>query len=77
VVGSDGPMPIQVSVGAAVLNSHTFNPADIPHPAPLTYFEAMAQDLIRQADEALYQAKREGGNRMCRAAAIEWPPIRG
>lgn len=77
VVGSDGPMPIQVSVGAAVLNSHTFNPADIPHPVALTYFEAMAQDLIRQADEALYQAKREGGNRICRAAAIEWPSIRG
>ena len=44
-------------------------------PAPQAYFQSAAQALIRSADEALYEAKRSGGNKIVRGAVLNWSDV--
>jgi len=75
VSGSNGDLPLRSSVGLSVLVPHTFAPADIPRPVPHAYFQAVAQAMIRQADEALYRAKQAGKNQICHGADTFWAPL--
>ncbi len=68
----DGAIPIRSSVGVSMLNPHTFSMGDLPSAIPTAYFLKMAEALIRRADRALYQAKREGGQRVCQGETTEW-----
>jgi diguanylate cyclase (GGDEF)-like protein len=67
-----GPVALPASLGACVLEAHAFRAADIPRPIPQAYFRDMAQAMIQCADEALYQAKGEGGRRVIQRDAIPW-----
>ncbi len=66
---------LRSSAGTSVLAAHDFVIADIPHPLAPTYFQDIARSLIRQADEALYEAKRQGRGRLCRGATTIWGPL--
>ncbi len=68
-------LSLKSSAGFSVLPAHTFSPDDIRHPFPRGYFQGMAQNLIRQADVALYDAKRQGRGRLSRGAATSWDPL--
>ncbi len=70
-------LSLRSSAGVSVLPAHTFSPEDLRHPFPQGYFQGVAQDLIRQADAALYTAKRQGRGRLCRGEATRWEPIHG
>ena len=57
------------------LEAHSFASTAIPRPIPPTYFQATSDLLIQSADQALYQAKKDGGNRLSEETAVEWPML--
>jgi two-component system, cell cycle response regulator len=76
VLAPPGPKPLRTSAGLSVLPSHAFSFSDVPHPFPPKYFQDVAQELIRQADTALYQAKKQGRGRLCLGSPAVWAPMR-
>jgi two-component system, cell cycle response regulator len=75
VSGPSGNLPIRTSVGVGVLLSHGIQLADVRHPIAPSYFQELAQSLIQNADDALYEAKRQGRGRLCRGTPTAWPPL--
>jgi two-component system, cell cycle response regulator len=76
--GAHIPAPAAVvrlsgSVGLGTLAAPIFNSRETPHPVSQSYFQMMAQALLLRADEALYRAKRQGGNQLCQSPAGDWP----
>jgi diguanylate cyclase (GGDEF)-like protein len=75
LVGLQGGLSLRSSAGISVLPAHDFSSDELRHPFPQGYFQGVAQNLIRQADAALYQAKRQGRGRLCRGDATPWDPV--
>ena len=71
----DGAIPIRSSVGVSTLSPHTFKTSDLAQSIPNSYFLKTAEELIALADRALYQAKREGGHRVCRGDTVKWQDV--
>ncbi len=67
-------LPLQASIGLSTLAASTFSPAELPRPISQLYFQKMAEALIRNADEALYKAKRDRDNRLCFGQETPWLP---
>jgi GGDEF domain-containing protein len=67
------PIPLTASVGLGTLATPSFEGRDIPYPISQSYFQMVAQTLLLRADEALYQAKHEGGRRLCQTGTADWP----
>ena len=74
VSGPAGRLPIRTSVGIGVLLAHEIQLADVRHPIAASYFQELAQSLIQNADDALYEAKRQGRGKLCRGTPTAWPP---
>ncbi len=70
-----GNLTLYCSLGLSMLEPHDFAPMDIPHPIPPMYFEDMAHLLIKQADDALYQSKKKGGNQLCIGNSLRWTEL--
>lgn len=64
---------ISASIGISVLQSRGPCPASVGRTLCPEFFEELIERMLRRADEALYQAKREGRGRVCRSDAIEVP----
>jgi diguanylate cyclase (GGDEF)-like protein len=60
------------SLGLGALDAPNFPGANIPYRVSQSYFQMMAQTLLLQADEALYRAKRGGGNQLNQGPAAQW-----
>jgi diguanylate cyclase (GGDEF)-like protein len=65
---------LRSSAGISVLAAHDFALDELHHPFPHGYFQGVAENLIRQADAALYEAKRGGRGRLCRGDVTRWDP---
>jgi diguanylate cyclase (GGDEF)-like protein len=73
VAGSNGPLSVRISVGLSILSPKD-STVDLPRPAPPSYFQEAAKQLIQNADEALYRSKREGGGKIAEGRQSNWPP---
>lgn len=74
VTGATGRITVRASIGISKLMPYDADSAENRKPVPDSYFEDMAQNLLQLADQALYQAKGKGGNRVCRSDTLKWPP---
>jgi diguanylate cyclase (GGDEF)-like protein len=75
VSGPQGPIPLRSSVGVSMLEPHEFDLETIPRPIPHAYFQEMILAVIQRADEALYQAKRVGGQQISVHVTQTWIPF--
>ena len=73
--GQEVRLPALASLGISVLAPHKFGPHDFTRPVPVAYFQSMAQALVLKADEALYRAKAEGGDRLHVGEPTQWLPL--
>ncbi len=64
---------ISASVGVSVLQSRGPCPAAVGRALAPDFFEDLVERLVRRADDALYQAKREGRGRFCSTETLEIP----
>jgi diguanylate cyclase (GGDEF)-like protein len=69
-----GPYAISVSIGLSMLQANDFVQSELPRPISQTYFQLMAQELIKNADGALYCAKKDKERRYRFGEQTEWLP---
>jgi diguanylate cyclase (GGDEF)-like protein len=72
---SEGTLALHGSLGLCTLEPHKLTPEDIPHPVPQEYFENTGILLIKSADKALYESKKEGGGQLRSSPSVQWPPF--
>jgi diguanylate cyclase (GGDEF)-like protein len=70
--GAGGDLFLSVSIGLSTLRTAPQDPARAPRSIPQAYFQSMGQRLIEKADEALYRAKKDKGNRLRQGEPTEW-----
>jgi diguanylate cyclase (GGDEF)-like protein len=73
--GTNGPFHLRSSIGACVLMPPALPSEGMPLPIPHAYFQAVAQTLIKLADDSLYKSKHMGGNRLYQGSSLEWSSI--
>ncbi len=66
---------LRSSVGVSMLTPHAFPGPEPPGSIPSSYFPSMSEALILHADNALYQAKREGGQCVREGEVTRWKKI--
>jgi diguanylate cyclase (GGDEF)-like protein len=71
-----GPYPISVSIGLSKLVANEFVQSELPRPISRSYFRLMAQELIKNADGALYCAKLGEKGRFRFGEPTAWLPAR-
>jgi len=75
VAGAEGQgLPIRSSLGVSTLVPHRFAPGELTQRVASSYFQDVATAVIGRADEALYEAKKRGGARLCVGAETSWLP---
>jgi diguanylate cyclase (GGDEF)-like protein len=67
-------LPIRSSLGVSTLTPHRFAQGELAQRVSARYFHDVATSVIGRADEALYEAKKRGGGRLCVGAATSWLP---
>jgi diguanylate cyclase (GGDEF)-like protein len=73
-VGStDSDVAVRCSLGASTLQARADDPSAKSAPLGSAYFQAVADDLIRSADAALYRAKGLGGGQVGLGEPVAWP----
>jgi two-component system cell cycle response regulator len=72
VEGSFGSIPVKCSIGASGIKDETRRNENVAKPAPHSYFKEMAKKLIKEADQTLYRAKRNGSSHFMIGNDIEW-----
>jgi GGDEF domain-containing protein len=63
------------SIGLSTLEPSLFESVDFPHPIPAAYFENMGLLMIKNADQALYESKKNGGDQLHSSLPLKWPPF--
>jgi diguanylate cyclase (GGDEF)-like protein len=67
------PVTISASIGVSVMRSRGPCPAAVGRALAPDFFEDLVERLVQRADDALYQAKREGRGRFCSTETLEIP----
>jgi diguanylate cyclase (GGDEF)-like protein len=75
ISGPHGLLPLKSSVGVSVLEPHSFDMDTMPRPIPHVYFQKVIQALIQRTDDALYEAKRAGGQQISFNSTAAWLPF--
>ncbi len=75
ITGPEGPIPVHVSIGLSVLNPELPSAVEAHTSIPPEYFRAVLKTLFRCADEGLYEAKRQGGGRLCIGPSTTLPEL--
>ncbi len=75
VGGPSTHLPLEISLGYSVLESHSFAPSDLPHPIPQAYFQSTGIAWIQHADEALYRSKGDRKHQVCAGEPTKWLPV--
>jgi diguanylate cyclase (GGDEF)-like protein len=75
VPGPDGPLPLRISIGLAVLDPPTTTPSDHSRPTSHRYYQEVAKALFQRADEGLYKSKREGGHKLSIGGNLNWSDV--
>jgi diguanylate cyclase (GGDEF)-like protein len=70
-----GTIPIECSLGFAMLPPYAGRTPEASRPLGPTYFTAAAEALIGSADAALYRAKKLGGDRLSAGEPVSWPEL--
>ncbi len=66
------PIPLGVSIGLSTLIAHRFELSETTRSIPTTYFRDQSRRLLQRADDAVYAAKRNGGNRLHGGLPTDW-----
>ena len=74
VAKSDGAIPIRCCIGTCSLNPNDVAASKNPLPMANQYFQAMAKKVLKSADRALYEAKKQGNTARLENAVIAWCP---
>ncbi len=70
--GSSYNIDIKVSIGACTLVKSNLSADEIIRPVTRDYFVAMYNSVVQYADDALYQAKAQGGNQVFEGDHANW-----
>lgn len=76
ITGPKGEIPLRVSIGLGFLESHTFAPDDIMRPLTQDYFTSVYSSFVQTTDDALYKAKKDGGNQIHSGDSLTWPSFK-
>jgi two-component system, cell cycle response regulator len=70
--GPNGTIPLKVSIGVCSLEAHNFSHEEIVRPVTVDYFLDMYKYIVDSTDQALYQAKNNGGNQIFAGKTLTW-----
>ena len=73
VDGPEGPISLRCSIGVSGASIQNFKQDNIPRPLPQGYYEIMAKNMFKKADEMLYLAKKNPKEKVQIGSNVSWP----
>ena len=68
-------LSLHCSLGLTELGSHAFDTKNLRRTIPATYFQQVAQSVVKQASVALEHAKSQGGGHLHLGDTVSWPEL--
>ena len=76
IASADGAeVTLRCSVGLAELGPHSFDTRGLRRTIPATYFQQVAQAVVKRASAFLEHAKSQGGGHLHCGAPVSWPEL--
>jgi diguanylate cyclase (GGDEF)-like protein len=70
--GTNGEIALEISIGICTLEEHNFSNEELVRPVTTEYFMEMYKYILKETDQALYQAKHNGGNQIFAGKMLAW-----
>jgi two-component system cell cycle response regulator len=68
-------LALRCSLGLTELGSHSFDTKNLRRTVPATYFQQVAQTVVKEASAALEHAKSQGGGHLHAGSTLTWPEL--